>query len=267
MARDREARPAASVREFAPAVLSNLLPLGGVVALDWEVLHVLATYWIELAAMLVVYAGAALFAERRIALDGRNLYLPGVGRGTKLGPKWDDDPRPTHLPGPLPPIYRRNGFVVFMALVFGVFWVGVPVFADFPYVDVASAVSPTVLAAAVGITVSQLVEVRREFFGKRRYEEMSVHMVLEIPLRVITFAGVLLLVLHVVGILLLVAIGGLFGPSAFETVLTGEVVAFCYALVVVLAMLAVEWSRFRATREPNPGGLADWFTPEDPRSG
>lgn len=266
MARDRETRPEADVREFAPVALSNLLPLGGVLALDWEVLHVLATYWIEMAVMLAVYAGAALFAERRIVLDGRNLHLPGVGADTDLGPKWDGDPQPTRLPGPFPPVYRRNVFMVLASLVFGVFWIGVPVVADFPYVDVASAVSPTVLTAAVGITASQLVEVRREFFRKRRYEEMSVHMVLEIPLRVITFAGTLLLVLHAVGILLLLAIRELFGPAVFETVLTGRVLAFCYALVVVVAMLAVKWSRFWATREPNPGGLADWFTPEDPRA-
>ncbi|WP_435179948.1 DUF6498-containing protein [Halorussus sp. AFM4] len=261
----RRTETEADLREFVPVVLSNLLPLGGVVFLDWAVLQVLATYWIELAVMLIVYSAAALFAERRIVLDGRNLYLPGVGRTTELGPKWDEAPRPTHLPGPLPPMYRRNAVMVFKSLVFGAFWVGIPIYGEFPYVDVASAVSPAVLAAAFGIAVSQLVELRREYFGKRRYEEMSVHMVLEIPLRVIAFMGGVLLVLHVVGVLLLLAVRELFGASVFETVLTGRVIAICYALVAMLAMLAVEWSRFWASREPDPGGLADWFTPEDPR--
>jgi len=252
-------------REFVPVVLSNLLPLVGVVVLDWNLVQVLATYWIEMAVMLVVYSGAALFAERPIVLDGRDLYLPGVSDETELGEKWDGDPRRVHLPGSLPPIYPRNGFMIFMSLLFGAFWVAIPVWGEFEYLPVASAVSPTVLVAAFGIGVSQLAEIRREFFGQRRYEEMSVHMVLEIPLRVIVFAGGLLLVLHVVGILVLVAIHQLVGPWVFETVLTGRVIAICYALVVILAMLAVEWSRFWASREPDPGGLADWFTPEDPR--
>ncbi|UPV99118.1 hypothetical protein M0R88_11330 [Halorussus gelatinilyticus] len=131
--------------------------------------------------------------------------------------------------------------------------------------EVASAVSPTVLLAASGIVLSQLVEIRREFFEKRRYEELSVHMVLEIPIRIIVFVSAVVLLLHVFGVLLLLAIREAFGPAVFDTVLTGGVIAFCYALVVVAAMLAVEWSRFWAHREPDPGGLADWFTPEDPR--
>lgn len=254
-----------TLREFVPVLVSNLLPLGGVLVLDWEVVEVLATYWIEMAAMLVVYSVGALFAERRIVLEGRSMHLPGVNDETELGPKWDDEPRPTHLPGPLPPVYRRNAFMVCMSLVFGVFWVGIPVFGDFSYVDIASAVSPTVLLAAFGIVVSQLAEIRREFFGKRRYEEMSVHMVLEIPIRIIVFMGTVLLLLHVFGILLLLSIHQTFGPSVFDTVLTGRVIALCYALVVIAAMLTVEWSRFWAHREPDPGGLADWFTPENPR--
>ncbi|WP_135851870.1 DUF6498-containing protein [Halorussus salinus] len=259
-------RPGAreDLREFLPVVCSNLLPLGGVILLGWEVVEVLATYWIEMAAMLVVYSAAALFAERRIVLDGRSMLLPGVSDETDLGQKWEGEPRPTHLPGPLPPVYRRNAFMVFMSLVFGAFWVGFPVFGDFPYIDLASAVSPTVLLAAFGIVVSQLAEIRREFFGKRRYEEMSVHMVLEIPIRSIVFMGTVLLILHFFGILLLLGIHETFGPSVFDTVLTGRVLAVCYALVVMVAMLAVEWSRFWAHREPDPGGLASWFTPEDP---
>ncbi|WP_135828218.1 DUF6498-containing protein [Halorussus halobius] len=263
MTPDGRTEATADVREFVPVALSNLLPLGGVVFLGWEVLQVLATYWIEMAVMLVVYAGAALFAQRPMVLDGRDLYLPGVSEETELGAKWDGDPRRVHLPGSLPPAYPRNAGMVVLSLVFGAFWVAIPTFFD--YVAVSSAVSPTVLVAAFGIAASQLVEVRREFFGKRRYEEVSVHMVLEIPLRVIVFAGGLLMVLHVVGILLLLAVRGAVGASTFETVVTARVAAVCYAVVVMLAMLAVEWSRFWASREADPGGLAGWFTPEDPR--
>ncbi|WP_135805695.1 DUF6498-containing protein [Halorussus marinus] len=265
MAPDRETDGAGDYRAFVPVALSNLLPLAGVVVLDWAVVQVLATYWIEMAAMLGAYSVAALFAERPIRLEGRSVYLPGVGKNTELDPKWREEPDPVGLPGPLPPVYRRNAFLVFMSLVFGVFWIAVPLWGDFPYVDVASAVSPAVLAAAVGILVSQLVELRREFFGKRRYEELSVHMVLEIPIRIIAFMGSVLLVLHVGGILLLIGIQEALGPAVFETVLTGRVIAVCYALVVTAAMLVVEWSRFWARREPDLGGVATWFTPEDPR--
>lgn len=259
----RRTEAEADPREFVPVAVSNLLPLGGVAFLGWRPVQVLATYWIEMAAMLVAYSAAALFARRRVVLDGRNLYLPGVSPDTELGPEWDGEPRPIRLPGPLPPMYRRNVRMILPSLVFGVCWIAIPTFLE--YVSVASAVSPAVLAAAFGIAASQLAELRREYFGKRRYEEMSVHQVLEVPLRVIAFMGSLLIVLHVVGIPLLLAVRELLGPATFEAVVTGRRIAVGYALVVVLAALAVEWSRFWASREPNPDGIAAWFTPEDPR--
>ncbi|ODR81467.1 hypothetical protein BG842_24535 [Haladaptatus sp. W1] len=94
---------------FAPIFLSNLVPLGGFIWLDWHVREMLVVYWLEIVVTLVLYSGAALFAERRVVLEGRTLFLPGVSRNAELDEStWGTDPEGIHLTGWLPPIYRRN---------------------------------------------------------------------------------------------------------------------------------------------------------------
>ncbi|ELY87870.1 hypothetical protein C483_18273 [Natrialba hulunbeirensis JCM 10989] len=48
--------------------------------------------------------------------------------------------------------------------------------------------SSSLLAVTATIIGSHLLELRRNYFGTNQYEELSAHMVLEIPCRIIIFA-------------------------------------------------------------------------------
>ena len=62
------------------------------------------------------------------------------------------------------------------------------------------------------------------------------------------------------------ALGYAFGGRSLNAVVVPAFEAEVgVAVVVVAGMLLVEWSRFRAEREPEPTGFAAWFLPEDPR--
>ncbi|ELY85298.1 DUF6498-containing protein [Natrialba taiwanensis] len=263
---DRRTRNRPTVTAFAPTLLSNLLPLGGVLWFDWRIGEVLAIYWIEVAVMLLAYSGAALFAERRIVLEGRNLFLPGVNRGKELSEsKWGDNPTTINLGGSIPPIYPRNIRIIVMSVVWGLGFLLLPLGSFGLYPVVESIVSPSLIAAVLATIGSHLVELRREFFATKRYEDLSAHMVLEIPCRVIFFAIVFLALATLVGGFSLFLIMGTV-REVFGVVPTRGTLEFFFATGVVLGKLVVEWSRFRAENDPDPSGFASWFVPFDPRS-
>ena len=246
---------------FAPTLLSNLLPVVGIVALDWRLVEVLAMYWLELGTTLLVYGVAALFARRPVVLDGRNLFLPGVSNDTERHEKWDRAPNPVELPGPLPPVYPRNARLVRLSFVWGFGFLAFPLYAE-PKL-IADALSPALVLTALAMVASHVDQLRREFFGERRYEEMSAHMVLEVPGRLLFFAICYLALVGACGMVLaLLAVGVADSNTvvvpAFETELAATT-------VVVVGMLLVEWSRFRAEHDPEPSGFATWFLPDDPR--
>lgn len=247
-----------------PTVAAQLLPLGGIAFVGWELAEVLAIYWLELWAVLVVYAGAALFAERPVVLEGRTIHLPGVSRrSSKSRDRWDGEQTGIEFAAWLPPIYPRNGRLVGWSLVWGIGFCSLPVLA-FGFGAIESVLAPGVVLAAIAIGLSQIAYVARTFFGEERYADMSVHMVLEIPVRLITFAFAFLLTVVVLGagIVILgaylaeVLVGYEMGPRIFEALL---------ATPVVFGRLAVEWSRTRAETADDPSGFATWFTPQNPR--
>lgn len=248
---------------FLPTLVLNLVPAFGIFVFDWRVLEVLAVYWVEMATSFVVYGGAAVFAQRPVVVEGRDVYLPGVSRNAERPEKWDQEPNPVELPGRLPPLYPRNLRLVSMSLIWG-FW-----FLTFPLIKesfalVEEVLSPSLALAALAMMISQLVQLRREFFGKAQYEEMSPHMVLEIPGRLLLFA--------IVYISLVTVVGG--GVLVYLLVLIQEATGIAvpnldfwlwFATAMVLGKIAVEWSRFRAENEENPTGFATWLLPENPK--
>ncbi|OYR76293.1 hypothetical protein DJ71_18150, partial [Halorubrum sp. E3] len=169
---------------LALVVATNLLPLAGVVAFGWRVGELLAVYWIEVAALVLAHAAAAMFAERPIVLEDRSFYITGYDEDAERDEVWESDPTPIRLVPWLPPIYRRNFRVVRRSL-------GVFAFLLFPLVpvgwDVLSYLTPTVGLAALGVCGAQVAEVRREFFAERAYEERSPYMVVEAAQRVVFF--------------------------------------------------------------------------------
>ncbi|MFH5797287.1 DUF6498-containing protein [Haladaptatus sp. CMAA 1911] len=259
------ARPngeSAEMTGFLPILLANLVPLGGFIWFDWHIRELLVIYWIEIVVTLVLYSGAALFAERRVVLEGRTMFLPGIGRDTELDEsKWDTDPDGIRLAGWLPPLYRRNLELVAWSLVWGVGFSALPLALYRSTIE--SAITPVVVGSAVIMAVSQLARVRREFFGNHQYETMSVHMVLEIPCRIIAFMAVWMMLLHVPGMFFLVGAVVMFEDIA-RSVLTRNVIEICYVTAVLVGKFTVEWSQFRVSHAENPGRIADWFTPQDP---
>ena len=255
-------RGANSAVAFLPTLLSNLLPLIGVFLFDWRFIEVFAVYWVEIAVMFVVYGLAALFAERPIVLDDRDVYLPGVGRNTERHEKWDREPTPMRLPDGLPPVYPRNIRLVAKSLVWGFGMLTVATLPS-PILRIVLSSGP-VLATAGAMTLSRLYDLRRTFFGDRRYEEWSVHQVLEIPGRLLIFAAC-----YLGGVVL---IGG--GTVIFLSFIAYDAVGYTvpdgtygllFGVAMVVGKVPVEWSRFQAEHEAHPSGFAAWFRPENPR--
>lgn len=49
---------------FIPVLITNLLPLGGIVLLGWQPEEVLSVYWVEIGLFIAIHSGLALFAAR-----------------------------------------------------------------------------------------------------------------------------------------------------------------------------------------------------------
>lgn len=223
----------------------------------------MAVYWLEIGTTFVVYGGAALFAQCPVVLEGRDLYLPGVSRHAERREKWEQEPNPVELPGQLPPIYPRNLRLVRMSLIWGFGFLVFPLIGE-NFALVKEVLSPSLALTALAMIISHLVQLRREFFGKAQYEEMSPHMVLEIPGRLLFFAAVYVALITVVGggvlVFLLLLVQEATGAAVPDFDLSLR-----FAIAMVLGKIAVEWSRFRAENEENPTGFATWFLPEDPK--
>ncbi|MDB2224883.1 DUF6498-containing protein [Halorubrum ezzemoulense] len=257
-----KSRPPAGGRSaLALVVATNLLPLAGVVGFGWRVGELLAVYWIEVAALVIAHAAAAMFAERPIRLEDRSFYITGYDEDAERDEVWETDAEPVHLVSWLPPIYRRNFRVVRRSL-------GVFAFMMFPLLAVGwealSYLTPTVGVATLGVCGAQVGEVRREFFAERAYEDQSPYMVVEAAQRVVFFY-------FVVAILTVVSVT--FGIAVIDVVLApglldgvaDAVLLVPYLLPIALGKATVEWSRRRAFQEDDPDGIATWFTGEDAR--
>ncbi|WP_222920252.1 DUF6498-containing protein [Natrinema sp. SYSU A 869] len=260
---------------FIPVLVGNLLPLSGIVFLEWEPAQVLFVYWIEIGLFVVLYSGLVLFAEREPRPDERNVSPPTVSI-----PFLDISSDPIQLFDRLPPIYPRNVRYAIGLLVWGmVFWwclalmmivlpshetlelsssgEGVPI-GDVISV-VAAAFSPLVFGNVIVLLVSQLVTIRREFFGQQTYTRLSAPMIAEIPVRVIVFWFLLAIFAQLVFPLLLWPL-----YAAFDTVRVTEI-AIC--ALVISGKLTVEWSTFRSRWVAKSDGIARWFSHEDLQSG
>lgn len=259
---------------FIPVIIANLLPLAGIALLGWQPEEILFVYWLEIGSFVVLYSGLLLFAKREPKPDDRTITPPTFSiplLNTQSGPI-----RPFES---MPPIYRRNVRYTLGLLVWGlVFWwclailmivlpshgslelsssnEGVPL-RDVISV-VAAAFSPVILLNALLLVVSQLVTVRREFFGRQAYERLSAPMIAEIPVRLILFWFLLTIFAQLVFPLLLWPL--------YATFDTRSVTGIGISALVIFGKLTIEWSTFRARRLEKSNGIARWFTLEDPQS-
>lgn len=264
-------------------LVSNAVPVAGVAILGWRASEILVLYWIEVVVMVAAYSVAALFAKQPIVLEDREFYIVGYGRYEEINEdRWNDGSEPLDLSesvlpdvvnSRLPPIYRRNFAVVGRSLAIVLFlamlWAYLSNVVSSP---VAALGSPTVILGAIAVCTSQLAELRREYFAPNTYEDWSAYMTIEAAQRVVAFyivLGVAVVPVTIIGILIL---GLLLDPALDGVVIPGSVggtagadLSVLVAVVVFAAgKAAVDWSRRSVGIRADAGGLAGWFTPENP---
>lgn len=264
-------------------LVSNAVPVAGVAILGWRASEILVLYWIEVVVMVAAYSVAALFAKQPIVLEDREFYIVGYGRYEEINEdRWNDGSEPLDLSesvlpdvvnSRLPPIYRRNFAVVGRSLAIVLFlamlWAYLSNVVSSP---MAALGSPTVILGATALCTSQLAELRREYFAPNTYEDWSAYMTIEAAQRVVAFyivLGVAVVPVTIIGILIL---GLLLDPALDGVVVPGSVGGTAGADLSVLAAVvvfaagkaAVDWSRRSVGIRADAGGLAGWFTPENP---
>ena len=264
-------------------IISNAVPVAGVAILGWRASEILVLYWIEVVVMVAAYSVAALFAKQPIVLEDREFYIVGYGRYEEINEdRWNDGAEPLDLSesvlpdvvtSRLPPIYRRNFAVVGRSLAIVLFlamlWAYLSNVVSSP---VAALGSPTVILGAIAVCTSQLAELRREYFAPNTYEDWSAYMTIEAAQRVVAFyivLGVAVVPVTIIGILVL---GLLLDPALDGVVIPGSMGGTAGADLSVLAAVvvfaagkaAVDWSRRSVGIRADAGGLAGWFTPENP---
>lgn len=253
-------------REFALLVLVNAIPITGLVWFDWEFFVLYLFYWIDIAALIVVYAGCALFAQRTVTTEGRNFTLLWVSSDSGRDERQCEDPWTIEIHPRLPPLYPRNlGLTLvngFGLLIFAVFF-GYAVVDDFVGWEHARSelTSPLVLASLVAVVGSHVGHAYRTYFRSGRYEDVSAHTIFEIPARIILLLAFVVPMWIIVTVLL----------TAFVQEGVSESISLQFGFVVlvglwVLIRATIDWGRLRAERLEDPGRLASWFAPEDPRA-
>ncbi|WP_228371017.1 MULTISPECIES: DUF6498-containing protein [unclassified Natrinema] len=259
---------------FLPVLIANLFPMAGIALLDWRPEEVLFVYWLEIGSFVVLYSGLVLFAKRQSRPSDRNIdplsfSFPFVTpRKTPIQP-FDR----------IPPIYPRNVQYAIGLFVWGlVFWwclavlmILLPARATLelsasgegvPIGDVVSiignAFSPVILLNACLLFISQLMMIRREFFGRRRHEQLSAATIAEFPIRVIVFWFLLTIFAQLIFPLLLWPIALVFD--------TATVTELGISTLVIAGKLTIEWATRQSQWSGESDGITRWFTPENPYS-
>ncbi|CAI49023.1 uncharacterized protein NP_1864A [Natronomonas pharaonis DSM 2160] len=221
---------------FAPMFLANLLPLVGVVWLDWSAETLVIIYVVEVLVVFPLAGLKALFAQQPPKED-RESGVISVTESDLV-----DKHGSVTIHERLPPVYPRNlpfasnviAFTVWVAIFVGVAISGLGPLADAVHI-------PTVLVAVGGLLIGHVVELWREYFGQRRYEDVSPYAVVETPARQAFLLMFLLIVL----------------PQTQPTAGTFVLGAF------VFVKLLVDWSGFRAERGGG-GRLTGWLSGPEP---
>ncbi|KOX94037.1 hypothetical protein AMS69_08970 [Haloarcula rubripromontorii] len=264
-------------------LVSNSLPVAGVVVLGWRAAELLVLYWIEVVVMVAAYSVAALFAKQPVVLKDREFYIVGYGRREEVDEDtWSGEPEPINwfksvLPeaveSRLPPMYRRNlpvvgrslAVVLFLAILWGYL-------TNTLSNPVTALRSPTVILGSLIVCTSQLAELRREYFAPRTYEDWSAYMTVEAAQRVVAFYIMLAIVvvpvtiigLLVFGFILDLVFGGLVIPAAAGGAAGVDLSVFAPVVVFSAGKAVVDWSRRAVGIRTDADGLAGWFTPENP---
>jgi hypothetical protein len=155
------------------AAVANLVPLVGVLTLDWNVHSLLVLYWIEGLVTVLLAAAKALFAERG------SPGLPDIEPLHELREKrggW----RPLSR---LPAVYPRN--VPFAASILGFWTVAVLPASVLYWVTAAPVIHPSLslLVGGVGLVITQLHEFLSDYLAGQEYADVSAQEILREPLQ------------------------------------------------------------------------------------
>lgn len=181
VSRDTGRAPAAAV------VVSNLVPLVGVLALGWSTAVFLGVYLLELAAVVWWTLVRIPFAEKR----------PNNALGDRfplLGPL-QEKRGATRVPGPFPPVYLRNVPTLVAAVLLGAlaFGAGFVLFA-LSRPDVTVPVAQSILLGGLAVFCTRGVETWLGYFRGGGYRAHSPRSLLLTPFKHLLGVGALLLV-------------------------------------------------------------------------
>jgi hypothetical protein len=155
-----------------------VLPIGthvvlavGVVFLSWEFIDLILIYLAELVVVAVLFAIAAVFQAQPVKDHDAE--------------KWHDEPDPVRPVSILPPISPRNvGLIAENLTPYLLFFlVFAGMFVSLVDRGVSPLLSPTTGLVILGIFLSQLRRVWREFFADRSYQDRTSADALELGLR------------------------------------------------------------------------------------
>ena len=216
---------------FLPALVTNLVPLAGVLALGWDAAALVVVYTVEVLLSLALAGFEALFAQRHPPAEREGVVSVGDAeltdkRGSVRVVDW------------LPPVYPRN--VPFVAgVVTGVCWfsvfIGVIVVST---VDVGALLGRTsVLLSLAGLVVTSVGGSAWRYFARREYADISPYGVIEPPARRVFFLAFLLVAVAEAGGVVVLA-------------------------AIVLVKTLVEYSLHRAERGET-GRLTGWLSGPD----
>ncbi|ADQ68897.1 hypothetical protein C499_07070 [Halogeometricum borinquense DSM 11551] len=216
-------------------IVSNLLPIVGVAAWDWNLSSLLVLYWVEGIGTVLFAALKALFAERASEDSGRH-HLPLQELCEKRGgvSPWSGGP----------PMYVRNvphalGILLITggisALIGGYIALRLSI-------DVSVVLSTSVAVGVLGLLVGRLTEFRFDYIDNEEYADISARMIAATPARQLILLLFLLPVADV-------------GQEA------GPLLLF---LIVTVKLLAETYSFYREHYRTEPGRFGQWvFGPRD----
>ena len=158
-------------KDYYAPIITHVFLVVGILFFNWNVVEIVFLYLVEVAVIHVLFVTVALFAAQPI--DGHD------------GDKWANEPVPITLVSMLPPVYRRNSGLVGKYMLFGLMYI-LPFFYALAQVtdrSLSSLFSPALGLAVLGIIISQLARVWRQFIVDQAYRERSPAEAIRIGLR------------------------------------------------------------------------------------
>ncbi|WP_229111357.1 DUF6498-containing protein [Halapricum desulfuricans] len=180
-----------------PAVVGNLVPIAGVLALDWSPAAVLLVYQAELAAIFLWTILKVPFAYKR---PNNMIERPNsiIGDDSAVFRPIQQKRGSISIPGPLPPLYPRNVPTLIVALVLTPFALAIAFVAfSLTRPEITEAAAGAFIVGGIVVFVARGIETWREYFRGAGYREHSPRSVLLTPFKYFLIVGIVFLAFFV----------------------------------------------------------------------